>query len=71
MKSRWWKTEWILRDSNNTPREILIVLDYDLRSWLFGLSWDSDPCWHDVVMEFGPLRLTFTYFRIYVATPYP
>lgn len=50
------------------PNTASVYLDYDLRSWTFGLRFENDPSWYGLHLDFGPVSLSFIYWRTYVVS---
>lgn len=66
MEATWHRVSTTLLDSGNDREGTLSVFfDYDLGSWTFGFRFEHDPSWFDLVIECGPIRLSFTYWRLY------
>ena len=66
MKTRWNRASITLAGDNQEAGSVSVFFDYDLRCWLFGLSFDVDDSWYDMKVSFGPIGLSFTYWRRYV-----
>lgn len=61
--AKWYEADLTILDFFQRVGTLSIYFDYDLRSWLFGVSFDPDPCWHDLRISLGPIGLAFTYWR--------
>ena len=59
----WHKSSLTVADADQKIDTVSVYLDYDLRSWLFGVSFEPDPYWYDLRISFGPVGIAFTYWR--------
>lgn len=63
MKTTWHRASFGADSGDQKAGSFSIFFDYDLRCWLFGLSFDPDPSWFDVKLSLGPIGLNFMYWR--------
>jgi hypothetical protein len=68
MDNKWHKAEWALRNTDQRAGSMSVFVHYDLLCWTFGIRGEVDWCWYDVVIELGPVRASFLYWR---AAPEP
>ena len=59
----WYKASTTLFDRDQKIGTVSVYLDYELRCWLFGITFDPDPCWYDLRILLGPIGLSFMYWR--------
>lgn len=62
-KATWHEASIALKDDNSRNGTVSVFFDYDLGNWVFGWRLGRDPSWYDLVIEIGPFRLSFTYWR--------
>ena len=68
MKPRWHRAAGAIFDRGDSREETLSVFyDYNLLNWFFGFSFERDECWYDFHVGVGPIGVSFTFWRRYVA----
>lgn len=65
MKPTWHHANFALIDQGDAREGTMSVfLDYDIGNWTFGLRFEHDLCWYDIVVQVGPVHLSFCYWRV-------
>jgi hypothetical protein len=59
----WHHANIAILDRESREGTVSVFLDYDLARWTFGVRFEHDPCWYGIVIEAGPVSLTFDYWR--------
>lgn len=63
MDNTWHKAEATVLDREQREGSVSVFLHYDLLNWTFGIRGEVDWCWYDLVIEAGPVRVSFCYWR--------
>ena len=68
MKPTWHRADGMISGTDDpTPGTLNIYWNYNLCCWSFGVRFEPDPCWFSLYLDFGPIELSFTYWRTYGA----
>ncbi len=71
MENRWHKAEAVLLDHDSRSGTVSVFAHYDLLNWTFGVRAENDLCWYDFIIELGPIRFSFCYWREWPAKACP
>ena len=66
MKPTWYRVSTSFDSNDQKTGSITVYFDYDLRCWMFGFTFERDLCWYDLKISFGPIGISFMYWRKHV-----
>ena len=63
MEPSWHRVSITLLDRDPREGTISVFFDYNLGNWIIGPRVEVDPCWLDLNIDFGPIAISFVYWR--------
>lgn len=63
MEPNWHRISTTLLDRDDREGTLSVFFEYNLGHWTIGPRIEIDHSWFDLSLDFGPLELSFVYWR--------